>query len=547
MSNCAQYNLRLLGAFQLIAPDGTDVCLGKKAQALVAILAVENGNPVTRSRLQDLLWSLSGPKHGRDSLKKALQAIRKALDPDFEQFSVGADDRVRLVRDSVQIDVHKAASHSYARVFLEGLDISEPEFENWLRDMRQHFATKHSPASELSQAGFAFSEPNRRIRVAVRRPVTIGDSMSTLAGDVLLSRTVDTLSHSGLVEVVDLRDADSQSLGAGDAFLSIRSVSVGTEVQIQIAMRSASDNALLWSSSRHFDSGTLAGSMIDETVSRFVDEIHVAARKLSNAVGAEQSAVTRLAMDGIENLFRLAPENLERAAASFAKAIDIRPCGSLYAWYAFLMPFRYEQKKGIDLEGLRSQAKQVLRCALELDPYNPTVRSLIAHVYSFLFKDFEKADAVLAPLRNQPPDTPMYHFSESMLHLYSGQGETARSFALQAARNGRAHPYSYAFSTSLCMIDALDCRSEEAIRYGRRALAIMPSTGQVYEPTLRYLTVAYAGAGKINEARSSWLELQSLNPANSLEQMRESRFPIAADHMRQSLDKSLGAISSALI
>lgn len=548
MNTSGQFEIRLFGAFQLIAPDGSFVPLGRKAQALVAILASELGAPVTRSRLQDLLWSLSGPKHGRDSLKKALQAIRKAVSCHTDQLIVSVGDQVWLNESLVHIERMHFNGFSTKRTFLEGLDLREPEFENWLREMRNLSTQDDSKEIEkdLRSTMNLSAVKSVRVRIAVKRPVAVGDRMAVLTGDVFLSRLIDLLSQSGLVEVVDLREGDTQFLGGGDLFLFSRAVSAGTELQIQLSLRSSLDNALVWSRSNSLEASTLAGAALHESVCHFIDEIHVAAKQFSQSLGNEKFHVTRLAMDGIENLFRLAPENLEKAASSFSRAIDICPSGSLYAWYAFLTPFRFEQRKGVDLESLREQAEEVLTRSLELDPYNPVSRSLLAHVFSFLFRDFDKANSVLAPIRNQPPDTPIYYFSESMLNLYTGNHEVAHQFALIAERNGRAHPYSYAFSTSLCMIDALEQRTDTAIDHGKRALAVMPSTGQKYEPTLRYLTAAYASAGKIEEARSTWQELQMLNPGNSLEQMRDTRFPIASEHMRASLDRSLGAISQVL-
>ena len=46
------YDLRLLGRFQLLSPAGDDIAISsKKNQALLAILALAQGEAVTRSRL----------------------------------------------------------------------------------------------------------------------------------------------------------------------------------------------------------------------------------------------------------------------------------------------------------------------------------------------------------------------------------------------------------------------------------------------------------------------------------------------------------------
>src|ERR1700730_9247615 len=51
----------------------------KKARALVAFLAAQVGQPVTRERLADLLWPYQGSEQARHSLRNCLLELRKAL------------------------------------------------------------------------------------------------------------------------------------------------------------------------------------------------------------------------------------------------------------------------------------------------------------------------------------------------------------------------------------------------------------------------------------------------------------------------------------
>jgi DNA-binding SARP family transcriptional activator len=75
-----RFQLRLLGPLELIAPNGDDIApRGRRARAIIAILAVAEGKPLERAALQDKLWSSRPPLQGRDSLKKALAEIRQAF------------------------------------------------------------------------------------------------------------------------------------------------------------------------------------------------------------------------------------------------------------------------------------------------------------------------------------------------------------------------------------------------------------------------------------------------------------------------------------
>src|SRR5215469_11887283 len=55
--------------------------LPKKARALLAFLAAQNGEAVSRERLADLLWPYQGSEQARHSLRNCLLELRKALGP----------------------------------------------------------------------------------------------------------------------------------------------------------------------------------------------------------------------------------------------------------------------------------------------------------------------------------------------------------------------------------------------------------------------------------------------------------------------------------
>ena len=51
----------------------------KKARALLAFLAAQGSQPVSRERLADLLWPYQGSEQARHSLRNCLLELRKAL------------------------------------------------------------------------------------------------------------------------------------------------------------------------------------------------------------------------------------------------------------------------------------------------------------------------------------------------------------------------------------------------------------------------------------------------------------------------------------
>src|SRR5262249_52783345 len=74
--------LSLLGPFEIRRGDGRLLRLPRKAQALVAYLAMQRGRSFSREHLATLLWGNSATEHARQSLRQCLTAVRRALGAD---------------------------------------------------------------------------------------------------------------------------------------------------------------------------------------------------------------------------------------------------------------------------------------------------------------------------------------------------------------------------------------------------------------------------------------------------------------------------------
>lgn len=135
--------LQLLGRFSLTAPDGLDATpRSAKARAVLAYVVL-SGGIAERSRLATLLWS-----EGADamaSLRQCLRDVRRALD--IAGLSLRDDDErvVALDLGGLFVDaleVARIAGQGESRLqematlwhgdLLDGLDLSEPGFDDWL-------------------------------------------------------------------------------------------------------------------------------------------------------------------------------------------------------------------------------------------------------------------------------------------------------------------------------------------------------------------------------------------------------------------------------
>lgn len=143
MDGLARYRLRLLGAFQLIAPDGQRLDVSsKKAIALLGLLGSANSGERWRAWIQDKLWGSRELRQAQSSLRRELHGLRK-LTSDAPFPLVEATSRtVRLNLHFVDVDIrNKEMVSRSSGEFLEGIDIAgEETFEEWLREMRNNIA-----------------------------------------------------------------------------------------------------------------------------------------------------------------------------------------------------------------------------------------------------------------------------------------------------------------------------------------------------------------------------------------------------------------------
>src|SRR5437763_16983134 len=84
--------LELLGDLQIRSEKGPlAIVSAKKAQALLAYLAVKPAQRVSREKIAALLWSSTGPDQARQSLRQTLSMLRKRS----EERRVGKEGRCR--------------------------------------------------------------------------------------------------------------------------------------------------------------------------------------------------------------------------------------------------------------------------------------------------------------------------------------------------------------------------------------------------------------------------------------------------------------------
>ncbi|WP_299289065.1 hypothetical protein [uncultured Tateyamaria sp.] len=177
----AHFKIRLFGPFVISLPDGSDATpAGRKAKALVALLALAPTGRRARSWLQDRLWSGAAGEKGAASLRQELSGLRRHFASFGHQILDTSGDDVLLDMRLVWLDFRDGMPDPH-RDLLEGLDVRDPEFEDWLSEERAHWYArldekKFNPSAKPGVHLHAIAPPRGIIpKLSVRTVRPIGE------------------------------------------------------------------------------------------------------------------------------------------------------------------------------------------------------------------------------------------------------------------------------------------------------------------------------------------------------------------------------------
>ena len=544
----------LFGTPRVIASDGTNITpKSQKAKGLIALLSTPAGRVWSRAALQDKLWSDRGQAHGRDSLKKELATLRKLFGDSKDSALVLNGMTVQLREDAVRVDVFdpELRSEDYGPLspeFMEGADIRDPEFEDWLREFRAKISEPDPLDRRALHYEYITDPIQTRYRIALLPVIGPPDDLHcSIVGEMISDRIAISLRQLDLFDIVDYREKPTDSSPRGADFtLRPRILRMSSDLSLTLLAHESDGQNLIWAEKRVLALESFGAEEVACLVAEVLDQVISAILRRSRDGDPERRLATRYALDGIDLMFRIDKPDIESASLALRRAIEIEPRGPFLAFYAFQTLFRLEKSKGTDLRELRERADGLVARALEADPLNPISRALVTHVYSFIFRDFEKADSLIRPLASAPPDSPVYFHSLAALRLYTGQFEEARTAAKLARDMGRYSPYSYAFSTTLAMVDTVDARLDDAIRTGEKVVAMHRGSERIYEPVLRYLAAAYGLNGQPREAARILKLIQRQSPNFSVQSLNDSAYPVPSEITRAVLRDGLGLAFEAL-
>lgn len=565
------FRMFLLGPFALVDAEGRSVTpKSKKAQALLAMLALSARGSRSRIWLRDKLWSDRSDDQAAASLRQALLDIHKTLGPARDLLIADKNtvwlDMDRLVLDTELVVRTKRSADQITDELLEGIDIRDPEFEDWLTLERQNWYSrlnegqvhdvfeprqqpsrdiaKHSAllpltgAPDMPRRGKSVEIASNQYRrpadgdwqwiMVLRPPIMVGAGEGGQIAATRLQNLIAKAIIDGLaIGVRDLSFAlpdieESEQQISLPICLQLRLTFDGDMVMIELVMKHLINNRIHWLGSQAinrtlFERGEFGTAAA--LISHAVDQLAYFRETQANDSRLSQDG---LLIDAVNAIFRLSRGDLDNAERRLEEQIQYQPRSSTFAWLSFIRTFQVGQRFNALDAHLIEEAQAYARKALELDPQNSVSLALVGHVHSFLFCEYDYAANLFEKSIRLNPALPLSWDLYAMLHCYAGQPDKAVAMARWVQELGVYSPHKYYFDTTKCIAAALAGDHAAAIAAGEEALRARPN----FNSLLRYLASSHAHFDDLGGARHYLQRLEAVEGSFSINAFRGSGYPL---------------------
>lgn len=508
--------LHIIGPMRLIDEDGASYLpLGKKAQAVLALLAAGVEHRRARNWLQDKLWSDRGPKQGAASLRQSLTEIRKALGPYRDAVAttngiVSLD--ARMIR--VSSDPPETTLGTVELEPLHGLDVRDPEFEDWVRDFRVSFTRRAAPPAGSVPVQIAGPEP---VLMLANDPGAKG--LESWFGDEFGASIARALTDLGAIKHIG--EGTAPGGPAHGLILSTRNHREDGVWHAMLRLKSLRDEQVVWSGTRSIK--LTGGLPLEELETQELGQQAVVEILLWVARQTGQSGASVLTAKALRQIFSLNAEGLLQAEHLLSTAYEMEPRAVILAWKAFLRLTQIVEFHHSNAETLENEARDLITQAYRDAPNNAVVQAIAAQVR--LLVDRDAKGALYFSKRGIDLDgaNPLAwgYYALAMAHL--GRQDKAHLSAKRARYLARSSPFVFWWDMLCCLTSLSAGHLNEATSFAENVRAVMPQ----YRPALRYLYPLYRAQSKMGSAGDVLADLIRAEPGFKLSNYQDDTYPVA--------------------
>ncbi|MES2144299.1 MAG: tetratricopeptide repeat protein [Pseudomonadota bacterium] len=530
--------VRLLGVFEIRDPAGRDCTpRGAKARALVAMLCRTPDRRRTRRWLEARLWSDRGPEQASGSLRQALMELRRAFGDHADLIEA---DRDLVILHGVETDLEGGSDEVLGmlrngREFLEGIDISDQAFEDWLRDERSRvsaLADRLPSGGSSSAAGTALPPLPLAIRLGSLPQgsgsfagMALADSIARLVAEFA---PIDVYGAGGAALPPDMPETGLQ--------LGVEGAQIADRLHLVVRLSGPGPGPVLWHQQASLplsQSDFIAEGEFPQIVFQTAEAAMAAVPGLAATQRGPARASALIARAVVE-MFSYDSERLRKADALLAEAHDIDPQARCLAWRSLVRQIQFVERTEPDRARLTSEADEFARKALEMTDTNALVLALVSQVRVMLDSNPEAGAVLARDAIALSPFNPFGYAAQSGAMLrYARHAE-----ALSAARTGAeitSRTKLLHWWESLSGLAALAAgQHSAAIAHCEAAHYRAPS----FRSPMRHLVFLYLAAGEETKARRVMTDLLRAEPDFTIDRVRnDPDYPAATLRRSGLLDR----------
>jgi len=212
---------------------------------------------------------------------------------------------------------------------------------------------------------------------------------------------------------------------------------------------------------------------------------------------------------GLDLLYRFEDGKSEQALPLFQRAIALDPAyATAYALAATCYGERFYRGESPDPDGDNREIERLSRLALTLDRFDPLALSLVGHIRSWLFRDYDQAIELFDRALAANPSSAIAWLRSSATFSYIGETREARR---RVDIGLRLSPYDAHVFFSYGLVGLASYAAgdwADAAQWGRRSMAANPR----FVGNMRFLAASLAASGQLEEARAVGQAMLQLNP-----------------------------------
>lgn len=479
---------------------------GTKHRALFALLATAPFGRRTRSFLQDTLWGTSCFDSGRQSLRRALSDIKALMGPAYEQVLTVNNTEISLKLDCVHFIGRPGGGE-----FLEGLDIRDNEFNEWLRGIRV------SPEQLFGLFSASTQPPPRSMlpTIAVLPfRLILGAPGDVVLGDWLAEEICRSLSRSNLLAVISHLSARELALSKielarvrevlGADYCVAGSLRVaGDKVTLDADCIDTSSGRIMWTRQFHGPIGDFMGVQ-SEAVAEVVRSIGqtIASEAVVHAHGR---AVTSLAdhellIAGVGLMHQQKLSSFARSRELIEEAIRRAPRAAeshawLGEWYVHSVFNGWSTDRARDTQ----LAQDCTARALDIESENAFCLTIDGVVNNNLLQRLDVAGQRFDAALDRNPNESMAWLFSGVLFAYRDDGAEAVARVTKALRRSPLDPFGYFYASLAASAHLAAQDYAQALDFADASLA----KNDRHLSTLRVKICALHHLGRSAEARAS--------------------------------------------